>query len=200
MSELSNRIIPELANLSDIGTISLLNTSRIFIDSPIWQIRAAVVKSVALSLSKHWGILDQYDINILLYKLYDPEIEVRKTTSESLIPLMNLLSTELLSKIAINLKSNAESFGKSDINIITLHGAILGLISLIKSHAIEIANWVPEILDYILKFEDNYGVVSDSVKICVFEFWNRHKPTWEYEKNKFTKEQLDNLVNCFIQI
>eukprot|EP00826_Nyctotherus_ovalis_P047179 TRINITY_DN5396_c0_g1_i2.p2 TRINITY_DN5396_c0_g1~~TRINITY_DN5396_c0_g1_i2.p2 ORF type:complete len:171 (+),score=35.92 TRINITY_DN5396_c0_g1_i2:645-1157(+) len=156
-----------------------------------WQLRALGVKSIAMCISKNWWLLDRFDISTVTNKLYDPEIQVRKAASDSLASIMLLLPREVLVSVTNEFKVRADSCGGNEI---VLHGAVLGLIALVKSHVVEIGDWVVEVLSYITKYKDNYGIVSDSVRLCIAEFWNRHKPTWEHEKHKFNKEQQDALA------
>ena len=113
-----------------------------------------------------------------------------KIGSETLAGIILLLPQEVLYNTVNRLKIQATNFNG---NKIVLHGVILGLIALVKPHEVELVDWVIETLEYLAKYKNNYGIVSDSIRLCIAQFWNRHKPTWEYVKYKFTKEQQEVL-------
>lgn len=191
--------VPRGLKISDVSSILALQKNNLIKD-PKWRIRAYAVGDMCGILRENWITFGKSaDISPLINMLYDPEIEVRKAACNGLSTIFQLLSDEMLLKLTTEFKSKANELLlkitstdpklKETQNIIALHGHVLGLLALTYCQATEIPKRIPDLLTYICKFSNNYGTVSESVRMCLSIFWKWHKPKWEYQKHKFTEEQ-----------
>ena len=140
-------------------------------------------------------MIDNYDISPIINTLYDTEIEVRKVAGNSLSILASLFSQERLKEIISNLKNVIQTNTQENYNLPVVHGAVLGLIGIIKGFDTEIPSWLPDLLDYLRKYKNGYGIISDSIRLCLSDFSKYHKPVWTYIKDKFTEEQQQDLYD-----
>ena len=184
--------------------LTLISVCEKLMLEPMWKLRQVAIYDIGVYLLSNWIIMNQYKISKVIEALYDPEIEVRNTACGCLTKIIPLLQEEKATNLISELKEKAyEKFGNiknkridatDTNNMIEFHGAISGLIAFIEAQSISIMPWGPDVLTFVSKYRDNYGMVSNSVRICLSNFWKIHKKNWEHEKDKFTKEQQESLA------
>lgn len=157
-----------------------------------WTLRAIGIMDVAYYLSSYWVTLHGYDVYKLIGALYDPEVEVRKAGAAGFAKVIPLLQESQAEKIIGELSEKLRKEGEQ--SELELHGTILGLAAFVQAQAVGIPKWTPRILQLLAKFSNGRGTASDSVRVCFSAFWKAHKETWEYEKQKFTEEQRESLL------
>lgn len=164
--------------------------------SPNWRLRYVASIDVIGYVKNNFGFLQSSHVEIAKQMLFDPELEVRTNAGKGITHLFSILPEKETQKLIEEFKGIVEKERKQSKNEkskIQMHGAILGLIAIIKAHEALIEEWFPPLLAYLAKFKSGQSAYSDAVRVCLTEFWERYKIVWEYEKGKFTEEQIEEI-------
>lgn len=147
-----------------------------------WKAKCAAAADLAGILALNWAHAEDINVPLLISKvLRDPEVEVRTAAAKALTAILVLRPETESIRLVEEFKRGI--YDKSAEN--HQHANVLGIISVFKAYETLLPDWAAKLLGYMGKLKTISGEAGESVRVCLSEFWERHRAVWEYEKGKF---------------
>lgn len=175
-----------------------------------WRMRIAALKFVQPFIYRHSFIMDA-DVWKLLWDkatelLSDPQLEVRELASTTVAVMMKGAESSIVeafrrealaSAVAIHSpgKARFRGFGSDGLTVANVHAVVLRLASCIFSVPYDIPSWLPEMVTTLAYFNELPWPIRATVSKTLGEFRRTHSDAWDVQKERFTEEQLELLLN-----
>lgn len=141
--------------------------------------------------------------NQLQKLLTDEQVEVREQTASVLSGLMRGRNDKLVKAFRENSlkearllqKESKMRIPKAGSSLACKHGMVLALSSLVLSVPYDMPSWLPDTVTLLAHFNGEPSPVKTTVMKTIAEFRRTHADTWALQKESFTEEQLEILVD-----
>ncbi|CAI9088127.1 OLC1v1022373C1 [Oldenlandia corymbosa var. corymbosa] len=172
-----------------------------------WRTRSATLTFLRSFMYRHTFILPKVDEKQIwgtVEKLLtDNQIEVREHAAAVLAGLMKggdaTLSEDFRNRAFkeanIIHKKKQQRKLRSDLSVASIHGTVLALAACVLSVPYDMPSWLPEHVTLLAHFASEPSPVKSTVTKAVAEFRRTHADTWNFQKESFTEEQLEVLVD-----
>ena len=148
-----------------------------FLTSSSWRMRKITIYDTVTLMLANWSYKNCFPISSLKQILFDSNAEVRNAAGYSICYVYWYLSEPEMVAEFNELKAIAEENKKKTdaASKIKLHGSMIGIAAIIRAHNCQMKPWFTKVLTYFCKFKNNYGIASETVKVCLSDFWKRHR-------------------------
>ncbi|KAF3796838.1 Proteasome activator subunit 4 [Nymphaea thermarum] len=194
-------IIPQ----PDLGkAVSLLISSS---NDSNWRTRFATLTYLHSFMYRHTFLLsagDKRQIWAQIEKLLkDSQVEVRERAATVLAGLMKGGDEDLANEFRDRAFREALSLYKKrrlrnsglDVPAAFMHGSVLALVASVLSVPYDMPSWLPDTVTLLARFIGEPSPIKSTVTKAVAEFRRTHADTWIIQKDSFTEEQLEILVD-----
>ncbi|XP_031493399.1 proteasome activator subunit 4 isoform X1 [Nymphaea colorata] len=194
-------IIPQ----PDLGkAVSLLISSS---NDSNWRTRFATLTYLHSFMYRHTFLLsavDKRQIWTQIEKLLkDSQVEVRERAATVLAGLMKGGDEDLANEFRDRAFREALSLYKKrrlrnsglDVPAAFMHGSVLALVASVLSVPYDMPSWLPDTVTLLARFIGEPSPIKSTVTKAVAEFRRTHADTWIIQKDSFTEEQLEILVD-----
>ncbi|KAF3973789.1 hypothetical protein ACB098_06G003200 [Castanea mollissima] len=172
-----------------------------------WRTRSATLTYLQTFMHRHTFILSRKEKKKIWRTveklLKDIQVEVREHAAAVLAGLMKDGDEDLVrdfrdraykDAVALQEKRNQRNMSGGQ-SVGSIHGPVLALTACVLSSPYDMPSWLPEHVILLAGFGGEPSPVKSTVTKAVAEFRRTHADTWDIQKNSFSEDQLEVLVD-----
>lgn len=172
--------------------------------STSWRIRLNALPTLVVfyyrNLTSFSTPCVQRIMDLLLECLFDENVEVREMAAKTLAGIIRCSQRQSILPLRDRFVQQAKSVvlpSRSDPAypnaIRALHGAILGITSLIESFPYAVEGWMPPLTEVLATHTTDPPPISATIRNCARQFKKTHQDTWHTDQLAFNEDELQAL-------